>query len=71
VFCDAEEESLGNYLKRASDIYCGLSAREVMQFVFEYAESWKETKMAGTECCTNHKVLSMPKPETAIINRAR
>jgi len=71
VFCDAEEENLGNYLKRTSDIYDGLSAREVRQFVSEYAEGWRDTKMAGTELFTDHKILSVPKPETAIMNRAR
>jgi hypothetical protein len=42
----------------ASDIYDGLSAREVRKFSFEYAmalninilEGWRDTKMAGTEC---------------------
>ena len=71
MLCDAEEEDLGNYLKRASDIYFGLSAREVRQFVFEYAEGWRDTEMAGTEWFTDHKTLSVPKPNTAVISRAR
>jgi hypothetical protein len=43
----------------ASDIYCGLSAREARKFSFQYAmalntsinilEGWRDTKMAGTE----------------------
>jgi hypothetical protein len=38
IFSDAEEEILKkNYLKLASGVYCDLSAREVMMFVFEYA----------------------------------
>jgi len=49
VFCDAEEEDLGKCLKRAADIYCGLSAREVRKFVFGYPQGWRDTKMAGTE----------------------
>jgi hypothetical protein len=52
-------------------IYDGLSAREVGQFVFEYAEGWRDKKMTGTEWLTDHKTLSVLKPETAIINRAR
>jgi hypothetical protein len=71
MFCDAEEEDLRNYLKRASAIYGGLSARELRQFVFEYAEGWRDKKMADTEWFTDHKTLSVLKPETAIINRAR
>jgi hypothetical protein len=71
VLCDAEEEHLGNYLKRASDIYYGLSARDVRQFAFEYVEGWRDKKMAGTEWFTDHKTLSVPKSETAIISRAR
>ena len=71
MFCDAEEENLENYLKRASGVYYGLSGREVRQFVFEYAEGWRDTKIAGTEWFTDHKTLSVPKPETPIISRAR
>jgi hypothetical protein len=48
VLNDAEEANLGNYLKTASDIYDGLSAREVRRFVFEYAEGWRDTNMTGT-----------------------
>jgi hypothetical protein len=71
VFCGAQEENLGNYLKRASDNCYGLSVREVRQFVFEYAEGWRNTKMAGTEWVIDHKILCVPKPETTIISRAR
>jgi hypothetical protein len=34
---DAEEENSENYLKRASDTCCGLFAKEVRKFPFEYA----------------------------------
>jgi hypothetical protein len=55
VFSDAEEENLENCLKRASDIYHGLSARDVRKFAFECAvalniqfpQRWKDMKMAG------------------------
>ena len=82
MFSDAEEESLENYLKRASDIYYGLSAREVRKFAFEYAvalnikfpERWKDMQMAGAEWFTKfmkrHKTLSLRKPEATSISRA-
>jgi hypothetical protein len=82
VFSDAEEENLENYLKRASDIYYGLSAREVRKFAFEYAvalnikfpERWKDMQMAGAEWFTKflkrHKTLSLRKPEATSISRA-
>ena len=73
MFSDAEEENLENYLKRASDIYYGLSAREVRKFAFEYAvalnikfpERWKDMQMAGAEWFTKflkrHNTLSLRK----------
>jgi hypothetical protein len=82
VITDAEEENLENCLKRASDIYCGLTAREVRKFAFESAvtlniqfpQRWKDMKMAGAELFTKflkrHKTLSVRKPEAASISRA-
>jgi hypothetical protein len=60
VFSDADEENLEIRLKRASDIYYGLSAREVRKFAFECAvalnmkfpQRWKDMKMAGAEWFT-------------------
>jgi hypothetical protein len=60
VFSDAEEENLEDCLKRASDIYYGLSAREVRKFAFECAlalniqfpQRWKNIKMADAEWFT-------------------
>jgi hypothetical protein len=78
----AEEENLENYFKRASDIYYGLSAREVRKFAFEYAvalnikfpERWEDMQMAGAEWFTKflkrHKTLSLRKPEATSISRA-
>jgi hypothetical protein len=66
----------------ASDIYYGLSAREVRKFSFEYAvalninilEGWRDTKMAGTEWFAKflkrHKTDSLRKPEATSISRA-
>jgi hypothetical protein len=66
----------------ASDIYCGLSARELRKFSFRYAmalninilEGWRDTKMAGTECFAKffkrHKTDSLHKPEATSISRA-
>jgi hypothetical protein len=82
VFSDAEEENLENCLKRASDIYYGLSAREVRKFAFECAvalnigfpQRWKDMKIAGAEWFTKflkrHKTLSLRKPEATSISRA-
>jgi hypothetical protein len=81
VFSDAEEENLENCLKRASDIYYGLSAREARKFSFECAvalntqfpQRWKDMKMAGAEWFTKslkrYKTLSLPKPEATSISR--
>jgi hypothetical protein len=78
VFNDAKED----YLKKASDIYYGLSAREVRKFAFEYAialnkmfpEGWSDMKMAGTEWSTKflkrHRSLSQRKAEATSIARA-
>jgi hypothetical protein len=66
----------------ASDIYYGLSSREVRKFSFEYAmalninifECWRYTKMAGTEWFAKflkrHKTDSLRKPEATSISRA-
>jgi hypothetical protein len=82
VFGDTEKENLENCFKRASDIYCALSAREVRKFAFECAvalniqfpQRWKDMKMAGAEWFTKslkrHKTLSLRKPEAASISRA-
>jgi hypothetical protein len=82
VFSDTEEENLENCLKRASDIYYGLSAREVRKFAFECAvalniqfpQRWKDMKMAGAELCTKflkrHKNFSLRKPEATSISRS-
>jgi hypothetical protein len=82
VFSDAEEENLENYLKRASNIYYGLSAREVRKFAFEHAGAlninfprrWKEMKMAGAKLfiklLKRYKTLCLGKPEATSISRA-
>jgi hypothetical protein len=66
----------------ASDIYYGLSAREVRKFSFEHAvalninilEGWRDTKMAGTEWFAKflkrHKTDSLRKHEATCISRA-
>jgi hypothetical protein len=82
VFSGAEEENSENCLKRASDIYYGLSTREVRKFAFECAvelnmkfpQRWKDMKMAGAEWFTKllkrHKTLSLRKPEATSVSRA-
>ncbi|KAJ8931850.1 hypothetical protein NQ314_015192 [Rhamnusium bicolor] len=36
VFSTSEEAELSDYLKRASDVYFGLSPREVRKFAYQY-----------------------------------
>ncbi|XP_066585533.1 uncharacterized protein [Prorops nasuta] len=57
VFSDEQESILGKYLIRCSDIYCGLSTKEVKKLAYELAikynlnkpPTWEENKMAGEE----------------------
>jgi hypothetical protein len=65
----------------ASDIYYGLSAREVRKFSLEYAmasninilEGWRDTKVAGREWFAKflkkRKTDSLHKPEATSISR--
>jgi hypothetical protein len=66
----------------ASDIYYGLSAREVRKFSFQQAtalninilEGWRDTKLAGREWFAEFlkrlKTDSLRKPEAIGISRA-
>jgi hypothetical protein len=61
VFSDAEESDLENYLKTASDIYCGSSPRDVRKLVFQYAvalkknipEVWKDKEISDPKLFTD------------------
>ena len=76
VFNVAEESE--NYLKTASDIYYGLSPRDVRKFEFEYAvalkkkipEGWKDKEITDPEMFTKflkrHKTLSLRKQQASV-----
>lgn len=57
VFTHERETLLAEYLKKASDIYYGLSPKEVRKFAFQYGScmntlmspTWAEKRMAGAE----------------------
>lgn len=82
MFTDQQENHLEEYLKTASDIYFGLSVREVRKFAYDYAtalrikypESWNERKMAGEDWFTyymkRHRALSVRTPEATSLARA-
>lgn len=70
------------YLKKAADIYYGLSPREVRVFAYDYAtclglkipQSWKDKKIAGADWFSaflkRHQGLSIRKPEATSLARA-
>lgn len=82
IFNDEQEHLLEDYLKQASDIYYGLSPKQVRQFAFEYAialklnipESWSKNKLAGQDWFTmflkRHNLLSIRTPEATSLARA-
>jgi hypothetical protein len=86
VFNDAEEQNLESCLKKSSDRYYDLSAREVRKFEFEFEfecsiaankknpESWRDMKMTDAEWFAKflkrHKSLSVHKAETRSAARA-
>lgn len=58
VFSFVEEEKLANYIKKAANIYFGLSPKEVRKLAFDYAsyfnktnipKSWSENELAGED----------------------
>lgn len=73
---------MGNYLKKAADIYYGLSPREVRKLAFQYAvainarmpKSWLEKEMAGEDWLTafikRNSSLSIRTPEATSQARA-
>lgn len=73
---------LEQYLMKASDIYFGLSPKEVKRFAYTYAiackinipESWTEHEMAGSDWFSaflkRHPRLSIRSPQATSISRA-
>ncbi|XP_063931141.1 uncharacterized protein LOC135143192 [Zophobas morio] len=82
VFSLEQENNLKKYLQKASDIYYGLTPKEVRQFAFQYAtalkikipESWKTNKLAGEDWLSGYLKrnveLSIRKPEATSLARA-
>ena len=79
---EAEQENLlENYLMKASDIYFGLSPKEVRRFAYTYAvacnrtipNSWTEFEMAGPDWFTGflkrHPKLSIRTPQATSLAR--
>lgn len=82
IFSKEQETVLADYLKRASDIYYGLTPKELRKFAFQYASannlqipaSWTENKMAGPDWYTSfikrNDTLSLRTPQATSLSRA-
>ncbi|XP_046687436.1 uncharacterized protein LOC124373085 [Homalodisca vitripennis] len=82
VFEPFQEQMLAEYLLKASDIYFGLTPKEVRRFAYTYAvacnckipPSWSENEMAGPDWFTSfmkrNKTLSIRTPQATSMSRA-
>lgn len=82
VFTDAQETELANYIKKAADIYYGLTPKEVRKLAYEYAvrnerivpKSWSESKLAGEDWLGSflkrNATLSIRSPQATSLSRA-
>lgn len=82
VFTTDEELELENYIKKASDIYFGLTPKEVRKLAYDYATAlnksfpqiWSDTLMAGPDWFTGflkrHPRLSIRTPQATSLSRA-
>ncbi|XP_024884678.1 uncharacterized protein LOC112462849 [Temnothorax curvispinosus] len=82
VISDNHERVLINYILHSSDIYFGLSAKEVRKLAYEYGKrldlsippSWNERKIAGenwfSDFLKRHPNLSIRKPQATSLARA-
>ncbi|GBM45820.1 hypothetical protein AVEN_272237-1 [Araneus ventricosus] len=82
IFECKQEDMLQQYLMKASDIYFGLSPKEVKRFAYTYAvackinipKSWTEHEMAGSDWFSaflkRHPKLSIRSPQATSISRA-
>ena len=79
---EEKEQELVKYTQRASDIYFGLTAKEVRKLAFQAAKffecevpsSWEANKQAGKDWFTcflkRHPALSLRTPEATSLARA-
>uniref|UniRef100_A0A673H084 HTH CENPB-type domain-containing protein n=1 Tax=Sinocyclocheilus rhinocerous TaxID=307959 RepID=A0A673H084_9TELE len=82
VFSVDQERKLQAYIKRAADIYLGLSPKEVRKFAYElasrygckYPDVWDATKMAGKDWLTSflerNNTLSIRRPQATSMSRS-
>lgn len=82
VFTSIEESNLAEYIKKAADIYYGLTPKEVRRVAFLFAtslsltvpDSWKKNEMAGPDWFTSflsrNSELSIRTPEATSLSRA-
>ncbi|KAJ8943075.1 hypothetical protein NQ314_009834 [Rhamnusium bicolor] len=82
IFSYEHETLLADYLKRASDIYYGLTPKELRKFAFQYASSnkfevpanWTKNKMAGEDWAAafikRNNSLSLRCPQATSLSRA-
>lgn len=82
IFSTSEENELETYLHKASNIYYGLSPKELRKFAFQYAtalkkknpDSWAANQQAGPDWFSNflkrHYSLPIGTPEATSLARA-
>ncbi|XP_051156768.1 uncharacterized protein LOC127278881 [Leptopilina boulardi] len=82
VFSTEQETALMNYLLKSSDLFYGLSTRDVQSLAFSFAKqlnlpmpkSWQENKIAGVDWLIGfmkrHTNLSLRKPQATSLARA-
>lgn len=82
LFTDEQETCLAEYLKKASDIYYGLTPKQVRKFAFQYGQhiklnmptSWTNNQMAGEDWFSaflkRQTTLSIRTPEATSQARA-
>lgn len=82
VFSEEEEMELESYLKKASDVYFGLTPMEVRQLAFDYGkalnkslpQSWNNNSLAGADWFSaflkRHPTLSLRTPQSTSLSRA-
>ena len=82
IFANDQEQLLVKYIKRASELYYGLTPDDVRKLAYEYAsinsvqvpKNWFTNKKAGADWFTSflkrHSSLSIRTPEATSLSRA-